>query len=177
MNENWYSLIGYEHYYEISDLGRFRSKARFVKGRNNSKLLKPSRILSIKQHTGGYSYVQLTINSKEKNITTHRYIALHFIPNPENKPFVNHKNGIKTDNKIDNLEWCTHSENMKHAFDNGLEEGRKGISHHNVKLSEADVLNIRKRVLNENPKDLAKEYKIHPVTISNIKLRKSWKHI
>lgn len=68
----------------------------------------------------GYELVHLRKNNKRKASTIHRLVALAFIPNPENKPCVNHINGIKIDNRIENLEWVTLSENMKHAVKNGL---------------------------------------------------------
>ena len=70
--------------------------------------------------TDGYPNVTLSINGVSKTITVHRLLAIAFIPNPENKPQVNHKNGNKLDYSLDNLEWATPTENMQHAFDNGL---------------------------------------------------------
>jgi len=68
----------------------------------------------------GYKMVHLWKDNKEKGDTIHRLLAIHFIPNPDNKPHVNHKNGNKQDDSIENLEWSTASENMYHAYKQGL---------------------------------------------------------
>lgn len=78
---------------------------------------------------GGY----LRVNLLGKTHKVHRLVAQAFIPNPENKSTVNHINGIKTDNRVDNLEWATRSENTRHAFDNGLNYGKTGILYYNNK--------------------------------------------
>ena len=111
-----------------------------------------------------------------------------FIPNPENKPTVNHKYGIKTDNRIENLEWCKHSENQLHAYKIGLKTNseyqkmqtslaNRGSKHHYAKLKEIDVLKIRK--LNETIKsvEIAKIYNVTKATISYILSGKTWKHV
>jgi hypothetical protein len=76
------------------------------------------KMKSSKNHNG-YLYVQFSVNNKKKNFYIHQLVAKAFIENPENKPFVNHKDFNKTNNHISNLEWCTNSENMKHAFSKG----------------------------------------------------------
>ena len=81
-----------------------------------------------KKHYKGYLCVTLSKQGKTKTFKIHRLVAQAFIPNPNNLPQVNHINGIKTDNNVNNLEWCTNSENQKHAYDVGLRKHYKGIN-------------------------------------------------
>lgn len=109
--EIWRQAVGYEGFYEVSTAGRIRS-LRCKKA--------PSKLLYPRINRTGYYCLTLCVKYKRWDGELHRLIALTFIPNPENKPCVNHKNGIKTDNRIQNLEWVTRSENMKHAVKMGL---------------------------------------------------------
>lgn len=98
-------------------------------GRVKSLKFGKERILKPNLNTQGYPIVGICLNGKLISRTIHKLVALSFIPNTENKPQVNHKNGIKTDNNVANLEWVTRSENVKHAWDNGLfEDKRRAIS-------------------------------------------------
>lgn len=117
----------------------------------------------------GYHVVNLTKKGRRNMATTHRLVSLTYIPNPKNLPQVNHKNGIKTDNRVENLEWCTSKENILHSFKLGLSCGRKGENHPLSRLTQADVNEIRK-LFREGmmQKDIAPRYGIRKGYVSKI---------
>lgn len=92
----------------------------YIRQRNNSKKLHKGKVLNTWSDKIGYMIVGLNIYNKYKLKKVHRLVAEAFIPNPENKSEVNHKDGNKSNNNVDNLEWTTHQENMKHAYNTGL---------------------------------------------------------
>lgn len=115
-NEIWKEIKGYEGLYEISNLGRVRSLPKYdSQGRYHL-----SHIKSQVDNGNGYLVVNLKHNGRQKMKTVHRLVAESFILNPENKRCVNHIDGNKKNNNVNNLEWCTHSENNKHAVKLGL---------------------------------------------------------
>lgn len=121
----------------------------------------------------GYLTVHLRCNGKEKTFKVHRLVAEAFIPNLDNKPQVNHINGIKTDNRVENLEWVTNAENQKHAYDTGL--SHQGEEHGRAKLTNEQVIYIRDNPDNLTGRALAAMFDVTATAISNIRRGKSYK--
>jgi len=122
--EIWKDIEGYEGLYQVSNIGRVKSVERWVysgKG-NTTKRLNPESIKA-QAINQGYPVVTIWKNNKIKMMKIHRLVCQAFVLNPDNKSCVNHIDEIKTHNYVENLEWCTHSENHKHAYKNGLMVG------------------------------------------------------
>ena len=132
MEEIWKDIEEYKGLYQVSNLGNVRSLDRLVKAGYNNKQNKKGRRLTKLSNQKGYLVVKLSKENHGKRILIHRLVAKAFIPNPENKPQVNHIDGNKENNNVSNLEWCTNSENQIHAYKTGLnkvtEEQRKKMS-------------------------------------------------
>lgn len=173
--EEWKDIINYEEMYKVSNLARVKSlpKKRIVFTNKITAHYKEKILKQILNN--GYFGVTLCNLENRNIIKTHRLIAQAFIPNPENKPQVNHINGIKTDNRLGNLEWNTASENTQHAYDNKLTIAVNGENHHQSKLTKIDVMEIRKD--NFTREELSKIYNVHISAINKIKRRCLWKHI
>lgn len=105
-NEIWLPVKGYEEIYEVSNLGRVRSLDRIVKGCYGSIAHKKGKIIASGVGSAGYPVVSLQKDGKGKTVSVHRLVAIAFLPNPNNLSEVNHKDEDKTNNRVDNLEWC-----------------------------------------------------------------------
>lgn len=173
-NEVWKDVVGYEGLYIVSDMGNVKSLTRYFspeKGRVSYKprLLKPN-------FTGGYLSVTLTKELKKVKIyRVHRLVAVAFIPNPHNLSEVNHKKGIKIDNRASALEWATRSENERHAYQ------ELGANHVNGETSKKSTLTNKDipDILNATGthEQIAAMYNVGRKCIGNIKNGISWTHI
>lgn len=120
MNEIWKDIHGYEGLYQVSNLGRVKRLSRIVDAGNGARRTLPEMIMSFRENKLGYHYVGLTKNHKQKIMLIHRLVASAFLENVQNKPEVNHIDGVKANNSVSNLDWCTRQENKQHANRTGL---------------------------------------------------------
>lgn len=175
ISETWKPIVNYEDLYEISCTGRVKALVRdnrFCK--NEASIMTPQLI------NCGYLQVGLCKNKRYKRFLVHRLVAQAFVLNPESRPQVNHINGIKVDNCIENLEWVTPSENRKHAFRIGLSVPKRGEANHYAKLTESQVKRIR--LINEITPELSHQrvagmFKVTQTAVSDILSHRSWRHI
>jgi len=131
--ENWLPCFGFENNYEVSDLGRIRRKLSPTIYKDGRVAYFSQTILKPSVNHKGYYKVYLSVGSKKYTKYLHRLIAQSFLKNEQNKETVNHKNCIKTDNRPCNLEWMTNTENMNHAFKNGIYKDRDKTTIYNIK--------------------------------------------
>lgn len=127
MNEIWKDIPGYEGYYQVSNLGNFKSLDRVINYRKGLTRLYPGKSLLLEPTKDNYRRIVLMREGIKTRYMAHRLVALTFIPNPDNLPYINHKNGCKSNNAVENLEWCTASENSRHAIRTGLQKPELNI--------------------------------------------------
>ena len=134
MIEIWKNVVDYEGLYQVSNLGRVKSlpkkMGRYVRG---------EYITSPMKSRNGYYMQNVRKFNMQKAMLVHRIVAIAFIPNPQNKPCVNHINGIKTDNRLENLEWVTAKENIIHSWSNNLSKSSKKVSDNCRKLGKSNI--------------------------------------
>lgn len=164
-NEEWKRIEGFEDY-KISDLGRVKS---FKLGKE--RILKPSK------DTGGYLLVSF-YNKKPYTKKIHRLVALAFLPNIEKKRCINHRDFDITNNHIENLEWCTHKENIQHSVSHNRWSKVLGEDRYNVKLKERDIPEIMAMRKNKMKlREIGELFGVSYGTIWSAVNGKSWKHI
>jgi len=161
----WKDIIGFNGHYQVSNDGQIKSVARFRKGINGQLQHIPQRIL--KPSTFGERYLKVTLCLDDKLYyrTIHRLVAIHYVNNPLNLPFVNHLDGNKRNNNDWNLEWTDHDGNMKHAVQNRLiPRGEKAGSI----LSDKEIHFIRTSLTHLRINEIAKMYKMNYYTMWDI---------
>lgn len=162
--ENWRRFR--DTLYMVSDRGRVVSmKQRYW------RILKPGT------DKDGYFRVDISHKGKVKHYHIHKLVALCFINNPNKKPCINHKDGNKKNNKVENLEWCTISENTQHAYNNGHLVGPRGSRNHFSKINEDDVILIRSMLQYATPKKVSYYLGISYTIVSDIKAGRTWAHV
>ena len=169
MDEQWRDVGGYEGLYQVSDRGQVRS----LHPQN------PLRILRLDKNPFGYLRARLCRNGTAWHIVAHRLVAEAFLgPCPDGYE-ANHKNGDPSDNRVGNLEWTSHSENVKHSYRVLGAEPRRGENHALSKLTAQDVREIRRLYATHDHTlaELGERFGVSFSCISCIVNRKSWKHI
>lgn len=169
MNEEiWKDVVGYEGLYQISNIGRLKS----IVSRGHYPR---DRLLQQKVSKGYFATALTNNNGCRKYFWVHRLVAAAFIPNPENKPQVNHMDCDRKNNNVSNLEWCTPMENYHHAKLNGRLKYKKGEDNSQSKITSEMALQIF------NDKDthvnIAAKYGLYPATVGCIKRGDSWAHV
>lgn len=161
--EEWKDIANYDGKYQISNFGRVKS---FCRG--TCKILKPNFV-------AGYLRFELSMNNERKCFLAHRLVAETFIPNNEEKKQVNHIDGHKFNNYVDNLEWVTSSENAQHAYDIQLK--KSGVERATAKLTTEQVIYIRDNPDALNTYQLAKIFGVDVTLITAVQCGKRYKHV
>ena len=168
--EEWKDIDGYDGVYQVSNCGRTRSFKW-----NKYRILKKTC------DTKGYIINGFYLSGKRKIFRVHRLVGMSFIPNPKNYETINHLNLNKADNRVENLEWCSHMQNVQHAIMSGVHPVciPRGSKNAMSKLDKKTILIIRSLYKNKKytQKEIAKKFKVHPETIYRIVNKKTWKHV
>lgn len=183
MVEEWRDIAGFPGY-QASSLGRLKTLAKICYSPRGGgyRFTRRERVL-IGKPDKNWGYISHSVKSitqpDKQTFLAHRLVALAFIDNPESKPFINHKNGIKTDNRPENLEWCTKSENGIHAVQTGLHTALRGETNGNSILKPEQVVSIRAQYESgmRTQWSLAREFKIGRTTVQRIIKRELWAHV
>lgn len=171
IQEIWKDIPDYEGKYQASNLGRIKSLPRFA-------TINTERILKDCSGSHGYRFVGLSNGASRKSLHVARLVLMAFRGIPKPKIQANHKNGIKTDNRLENLEWVTCKENIRHGFKLGLLTGPLGERSSASKLKTTDVLRIRELSKSGlSYKEIAPMFGVLENNICRIVNRKRWNHI
>jgi predicted XRE-type DNA-binding protein len=160
--EIWMGVVGYENNYMISNFGR-------VKNVKTGRILKQNKVK-------GYNAVGLCKNRQQETLYIHRLVMENFVPNLFNKKTVNHIDGNKLNNFLNNLEWASQSDNVYHSYKVGLASNR-GEKNNRAKLTEKEVTEIRTLSKTLRQGEIAKRYGVTQAAVSSIITGKNWNYI
>lgn len=180
MDEIFVPVDGYEGIYEVSNFGRVKALQRVAPNHLFGTMIMKEKFLKIDTpHKSGYIFVSLSKKKKRKHYAVHRLVAYAFIKNPKKLPEVNHKDCVKTNNTVSNLEWCDRKANHNHAMENGLLVILTGEKHWNTRLTEKKVIEIRKMYITGKYSyaDIGKIFGVGKSCISAIIKERSWAHL
>ncbi|WP_455923273.1 NUMOD4 domain-containing protein [Pseudomonas putida] len=178
MHEIWKQVLGYEDYYEVSNLGRVRSLDRHTTDRIGRPFVRYGKILFLNTEHNGYRSVRLCVETKHRTFKVHRLVAFAFLPSPDEGDQINHINGVKDDNRPENLEWVTAAGNAQHAFANGLGRDSQGAANTRAVLTEDDVRTIRLLSADgQTTASIARHYQVSETAIRSIIRRRNWAHV
>jgi hypothetical protein len=177
--EIWLPVKGFEGSYEVSNLGQVRSLDRTIVRSDGKTMSFKGRMYLPQKDKNGYLILGLRIARQPKYVAkVHRLVAIAFIPNPEGKPHVNHLDGVKTNNVVENLEWATNLENNVHAVAAGLMVYRRGEEHMNAKVAPEVVRQVRAlRELGHSYGQISKVVGIKEQHAWKIGTKRLWKHL
>lgn len=171
--EIWKDIEGYEGLYQVSNHGKVKSLARKIIWDKGSREVKDKLLSNKTKNTSGYLQVSLSKDGKSKIVTIHRLVAKHFLKDFNKNLTINHKDGNKLNNNIENLECISNVDNLRHAHENNLIIIKKGLESPNCKFSKLEIVEIL-NLLNSGvfQSEIAKKYNVHQTTISKIKNNK-----
>ena len=175
MQEIWKPVPGFEGRYDVSNMGNVRTVGRFINAPRGRERWIQERNLSTHITTRGYVQTMFKIGTKNIHQLIHRVVASAFIQNPHELPQVNHIDGDKTNNHVENLEWCTSQDNCTHARREKLYEQARGERGGGAKLTNEEVLFIRTRLASgETHTAIANDYSISRTVITRIANGTRW---
>lgn len=178
MQEIWKTVPGYEGYYDVSSLGRIRSHDRSTMRVDGKRFSKRGRILSLNLERKGYLSVRLCVERVHTIFKAHRLVALAFLPPASPGQQINHINGVKTDNRPENLEWVSAQENVLHAFASGLCITRQGVANgHSILGVESVLESIEMHRAGLSCAHISRHFGVSEGTIRNILKGRSWTHV
>ena len=170
MSERWEPVVNYEEWYEVSDLSVIR-RVKAASGTHVGRILVPG------YNGRGYHKVTLCNDGEQHAFTVHRIVTEAFLGIRPEGTEVNHKDGNKINNRLENLEYVTRSENALHAHRTGLSNAVNGEKVGSSKLTEENVHEIRRLLVNETQTAIALKFNVSNVTISDVARGVTWMHV